>query len=42
MIREFEGATEQEAIQKAIDELGLSKDELNIRNNWTGKNGFFS
>lgn len=30
MIREFEGATEEEAIQKAIQELGLDKEDLDV------------
>ncbi len=41
MIREFEGATEQEAIQKAIDELGLSKDELDVEIIGQERTGFF-
>ncbi len=30
MIREFEGKTEKEAIDKAIDSLGLNRDEIDI------------
>jgi len=41
MIREFEGATEEEAIQKAIEELGLTKDELDVEFIGKEKGGFF-
>jgi spoIIIJ-associated protein len=41
MIREFEGATEEEAIQKAIQELGLEKEDLEVEFLGREKSGFF-
>lgn len=41
MIREFEGATEEEAIQKAIQELGLEKEDLEVEFLGREKGGFF-
>ncbi len=41
MIREFEGATEEEAIQKAIQELGLDKEDLEVEFLGREKGGFF-
>lgn len=41
MIREFEGATEEEAIQKAIQELGLDKEDLEVEFVGREKGGLF-
>ncbi|MDR1932252.1 MAG: protein jag [Spirochaetales bacterium] len=40
MIKEFEGKTEKEAIDKAIDALGLERDEFDVEIVETQKSGF--
>ena len=42
MIREFEGKTEQEAIAKAMAELGLDENEFDVEVMEEAKKGFFS
>ena len=41
MMMEFEGKTEKEAIEKAIAELGLERDEFDVEIVETSKKGFF-
>ena len=41
MDREFEGKTEQEAIARAIDELGLERDDFDVEIIDSQKKGFF-
>lgn len=41
MVREFEGRTEQEAIDKAIDELSLDRKNFDVEILDPGKKGFF-
>ena len=41
MIREFEGKTEKDAIQRAVSELGLQQDEFDVEILETISNGFF-
>ena len=38
---DFEGRTEQEAIDKAIQELGLERDEYDVEILESSKKGFF-
>jgi len=41
MIKEFEGKTEKDAIQRAVSELGLQQDEFDVEILETISNGFF-
>ncbi|MCL2293852.1 MAG: protein jag [Spirochaetes bacterium] len=41
MVMEFDGRTEKEAIEKAIAELGLERDEFDVEIVETSKKGFF-
>lgn len=41
MIREFEGKTEQEAIEKAIEELHIERDDFDVEVIDNGKRGLF-
>lgn len=41
MIHEFEGATEEEAIAKAVEALGINKDEFDVEVLESSKKGFF-
>jgi spoIIIJ-associated protein len=41
MVREFEGKTESEAIEKAISELGLEREEFDVEVVEEGKQGLF-
>ncbi|GAB4222466.1 MAG: protein jag [Spirochaetales bacterium] len=40
MVKEFEGRTEKEAIDKAVEELGLNRDEFDVEIVETQKSGF--
>ena len=41
MVQEFEGATEREAIDRAIEELNLDREEFDVEIVEEGKKGFF-
>lgn len=41
MVREFEGATERQAIDRAIEELSLDREEFDVEIIEEGKKGFF-
>src|SRR5690606_26467022 len=42
MIQEFEGRTEKEAIDLAVDSLGLNRDEFDVEIMETQKSGLFN
>ncbi len=41
MVKEFEGKTETEAIEKAIEALGIDRDEIDVEILEEGKKGLF-